>query len=213
MLGNACPTTCASTVVTSSWGVGNQVQSAARSCAWMWTLNVCTRMRACPVRFDRVYSTRKDPLWEKKPSASFWSNGSTFAPPRWVLGGGRGAAVTTIGCASHRARIAVMPYTGGGRVEEEAGRQGGRFRSLCEFNKGGPKLSCCPFFREGFQIQFSPFGKFRTGRAIFFRPTPQIFQIGPSKPSHTSFMSTLHCRVFFMCMCMRELVLKRCLKG
>ena len=41
--------------------------------------------------------------------------------------------------------------------------------------KGGPKPSSCPFFREGFQIQFSPFGKFRTGRAIFFRPTPKFF--------------------------------------
>ena len=41
--------------------------------------------------------------------------------------------------------------------------------------KGGPKPSSRPFFREGFQIQFSPFGKFRTGRAIFFRPTPKCF--------------------------------------
>ena len=41
--------------------------------------------------------------------------------------------------------------------------------------KGGPKPSSRPFFREGFQIQFSPFGKFRTGRAIFFRPTPKFF--------------------------------------
>ena len=41
--------------------------------------------------------------------------------------------------------------------------------------KGGPRPSSRPFFREGFQIQFSPFGKFRTGRAIFFRPTPKFF--------------------------------------
>ena len=41
--------------------------------------------------------------------------------------------------------------------------------------KGGPRPSSRPFFREGFQIQFSPFGKFRTGRAIFFRPTPKCF--------------------------------------
>ena len=41
--------------------------------------------------------------------------------------------------------------------------------------KGGPKPSSRPFFREGFQIQFSPFGKFRTGRAIFFRQTPKLF--------------------------------------
>jgi len=41
--------------------------------------------------------------------------------------------------------------------------------------KGGPKPSSLPFFREGFQIQFSPFGKFRTGRAFFSRPTPKFF--------------------------------------
>ena len=41
--------------------------------------------------------------------------------------------------------------------------------------KGGPKPPCRHFCPERIQIQFSPIGKFRTGRAIFFRPTPNFF--------------------------------------
>ena len=46
---------------------------------------------------------------------------------------------------------------------------------------GGPKPSSCPFFREGFQIQFSPFGKFRTGRAFFSGQPLNFLQIGSRK--------------------------------
>ena len=51
----------------------------------------------------------------------------------------------------------------------------GKARIVKAEPKGGPKPLCRPFFREGFKITFSPFGKFRTGRAIFFRPTPNFF--------------------------------------
>ena len=49
--------------------------------------------------------------------------------------------------------------------------------------KGGPKPSSRPrpFFREGFQIQFSPFGKFRTGRAFSSGQPLNFLQIGSRK--------------------------------
>ena len=45
----------------------------------------------------------------------------------------------------------------------------------------GMKTLFCPFFREGIQIQFSPFGKFRTGRAFFFGQPLIFLQIGSRK--------------------------------
>ena len=79
-------------------------------------LNVCTPLRASPVRFDLVCTAHKDPWAEKRLSASFWSDaGITCALP--------GGAAVTIGLGSPQAQSAVMPCTGGGQDEEEPGKK------------------------------------------------------------------------------------------